>query len=542
MDEQAVTVRDDLVALFPGQGSIGARAGVAWRHSAHWSVVDRVSEVAGVDVERLLLEADDTEVVRTDNAQLATFALSLVGYGELLDAGRRPRYFLGHSLGEFSALVAAGVVSLEDGARLIAVRGAAMARAAALAEGSMVAVMGGDDAARHQLSTLDGVWVANINGTGQIVLSGTREGLDDLLARHRELGWKRATPLPVGGALPLSPHGAGPGRARRGPRPGHLAQLGRRGDLQRGRSGARLPRRVARTHAPTAHLARGVPGGHVDAARDGARQRRTAPGRGAERADQAHSGLRRPVRARHTRRRPGGQPVNRHVLVTGASRGIGAAVARHFIDLGDTVTTLSRSNAAPAGAAKSYEVDVADADQVNEAIKQAIGEFGPLEVAVVNAGVTRDGLALRMTDEQWREVLSVNLDGAFYTARAALASMVRARRGSIIFMGSISPFMGVPGQANYAAAKAGLVGLARALAREVASRSITVNVVAPGLIDTDMTSDLGAARESMLAMIPIGRAGDPDEVAGVVGFLASNHARYITGAVIPVDGGLALGL
>ncbi len=123
-----------------------------------------------------------------------------------------------------------------------------------------------------------------------------------------------------------------------------------------------------------------------------------------------------------------------------------------------------------------------------------------------------------------------------------MASMVRARKGSIIFIGSISPFMGVPGQANYAAAKAGLVGLARALAKEVASRSVTVNVVAPGLIDTDMTTELGAARDSMFAMIPLGHVGQPSDIAGVVGFLASNHARYITGAVLPVDGGLALGL
>src|SRR6202034_3108015 len=127
-------------------------------------------------------------------------------------------------------------------------------------------------------------------------------------------------------------------------------------------------------------------------------------------------------------------------------------------------------------------------------------------VLVANAGVTRDGIAMRMSDEQWREVLSINLDGAFYTARAAMASMVRARKGSIIFIGSVSPFLGVPGQANYAAAKAGLVGLARALAKEVASRSITVNVVAPGLIDTDMTAELGAARDTMLAMIPLGHA------------------------------------
>ncbi|HEV3268712.1 MAG TPA: 3-oxoacyl-ACP reductase FabG [Acidimicrobiales bacterium] len=234
--------------------------------------------------------------------------------------------------------------------------------------------------------------------------------------------------------------------------------------------------------------------------------------------------------------------MSRHVIVTGASRGIGAAIAQLFIDQGDRVVALSRSGQAPEGCAKSFAVDVSDSKAVNEAVKAAIEEFGPVEVAVVNAGVTRDGLAMRMSDEQWRDVVSTNLDGAFYTARATMASMVRARSGSIIFIGSVSPFIGVPGQANYAAAKAGLVGLARSLAKEVASRSVTVNVVAPGLIDTDMTTDLGAAKDTMVAMIPLGHVGQPSDIAGVVGFLASNLARYITGAVIAVDGGLALGL
>ena len=233
--------------------------------------------------------------------------------------------------------------------------------------------------------------------------------------------------------------------------------------------------------------------------------------------------------------------MSRHVIVTGASRGIGAAIAEHFIALGDRVVALSRSGDAPAGCAKSFTVDVANSEQVTDAVKAAVGEFGPVDVAVLNAGVTRDGLAMRMGDEQWREVLSTDLDGAFYTVRAAMASMVRARQGSIIFIGSISPFVGVPGQANYAAAKAGLVGLARSLAKEVAARGVTVNVVAPGLVDTDMTSDLGASKDQMAALIPMGRVGQPSDVAGVVGFLASNHARYITGAVLCVDGGLALG-
>ena len=234
--------------------------------------------------------------------------------------------------------------------------------------------------------------------------------------------------------------------------------------------------------------------------------------------------------------------MNRHVIVTGASRGIGAAIAQYFLDDGDRVVALSRSGAAPEGCALSLAVDVAYSSQVNDAVKQAIAELGPVDVAVINAGVTRDGLAVRMSDEQWREVLATDLDGAFYTARATIASMIRARSGSMIFIGSISPFIGVPGQANYAAAKAGLVGLARSLAKEVASRGVTVNVVAPGLIETDMTSDLGAAKDEMASMIPMGRIGQPSDIAGVVGFLASKHSRYITGAVIAIDGGLALGL
>jgi len=200
-DQTQLGFRDDVVALFPGQGSLGGGAGTEWQSPRFWEILARVSDAARLDVAKLLIGSTDEDVVRTDRAQIATFALSLVGYYDLIERGIRPRYLLGHSLGEFSALVASGLLSMEDGARLIGVRGAAMARAAAAAEGSMVALMGGDDGARDVLDGLEGVWVANINGTGQIVVSGTRAGLDDLLARHKELGWRRATPLPVGGAF-----------------------------------------------------------------------------------------------------------------------------------------------------------------------------------------------------------------------------------------------------------------------------------------------------------------------------------------------------
>ena len=234
--------------------------------------------------------------------------------------------------------------------------------------------------------------------------------------------------------------------------------------------------------------------------------------------------------------------MNQHVIVTGASRGIGHAIAQHFIDQGDRVVGLSRSGEAPSGCAKSIAVDVSNSEDVAAAVKVSIEEFGPVDTLVANAGITKDGLAMRMSDEQWRDVLSINLDGSFYSARAVIPSMIKARNGSIIFISSISPFVGNPGQANYAASKAGVVGLARSLATEVAGRGVTVNVVAPGLIDTDMTADIGAARDALLAMIPMGKSGKPEDIASVVGFLASNSARYVTGQIIAVDGGMSMGL
>lgn len=234
--------------------------------------------------------------------------------------------------------------------------------------------------------------------------------------------------------------------------------------------------------------------------------------------------------------------MNRTVLVVGASRGIGRAIAQTFLENGDTVVAWSRSGLAPDGVALSQQVDISDSQQVDQAHDKILASCGPLDVVVVNAGITNDGLAMRMKDQQWREVLATNLDGAFYVARRTIGDLVKKRAGSVIFISSVSPFVGVPGQANYAASKAGLVGLARALAGEVARRGVTVNVIAPGLIDTDMTRDLAGAKDVLLDRVPLGRIGESTDIAGVALFLASESSRYITGAVIPVDGGLAMGL
>jgi NAD(P)-dependent dehydrogenase (short-subunit alcohol dehydrogenase family) len=233
----------------------------------------------------------------------------------------------------------------------------------------------------------------------------------------------------------------------------------------------------------------------------------------------------------------------RVVVVTGASRGIGLAVAQWFAQRGDRVAALSSSGATVGAAALSRACDVADPSAVDEAFREVEAELGDVAVLVANAGITMDQLALRMTDDAWRRVLDVNLTGAFFCARRALRKMVRAHGGRIIFVSSVGAFVGLPGQANYAASKAGLVGLARALAREVASRGVTVNVIAPGLVDTEMLGAIGEERVAELgAMVPLGRLATPAEVADLVGYVASPAAAYMTGAVLPLDGGLSMGL
>ena len=233
--------------------------------------------------------------------------------------------------------------------------------------------------------------------------------------------------------------------------------------------------------------------------------------------------------------------MTRHVIITGANRGIGKALAQAFVAQGDKVSTIYRGGELPDGVTGAV-ADVTDTDAVNAAFDALEEQHGKVAVLVANAGVTRDGLLMRMTDQDFTDVLDVNLTGTFRCVRRAVQSMMRAKHGRIILIGSVVGLLGNPGQVNYSSSKSALVGMARSITREVGSRCITANVIAPGFITTDMTAQLSddvvAQYESA---IPVKRFGTTDEVAHAATFLASDQAGYISGAVIPVDGGLGMG-
>ena len=233
--------------------------------------------------------------------------------------------------------------------------------------------------------------------------------------------------------------------------------------------------------------------------------------------------------------------VSKSVLVTGGNRGIGRAIAEAFLEAGDQVAVTTRNGGAPDGAL-DVRCDVTDPESVEAAFKEIEEKHGPVEVLVANAGITRDTLLLRMSEDDWSSVIETNLTGTFRVAKRAAKGMLRLRRGRIVLISSVVGLLGSAGQVNYAASKAGLVGMARSMARELGSRSITTNVVAPGFVETEMTAVLPEEKQAEYkAQIPLGRYASVDEVAKVVRWVSSEEAGYITGAVIPVDGGLGMG-
>ncbi|MFF1414979.1 3-oxoacyl-[acyl-carrier-protein] reductase [Streptomyces sp. NPDC058289] len=238
--------------------------------------------------------------------------------------------------------------------------------------------------------------------------------------------------------------------------------------------------------------------------------------------------------------------MSRSVLVTGGNRGIGLAIARAFAEAGDKVAITYRSGEPPAELTAlgvlAVRCDITDSDQVDQAYKQVEDAHGAVEVLVANAGITKDTLLMRMSEDDFASVVDTNLTGTFRVVKRANRGMLRAKKGRVVLISSVVGLLGSAGQANYAASKAALVGFARSLARELGSRNITFNVVAPGFVDTDMTKVLNEEqRAGIVGQVPLGRYAQPEEIAAAVSFLASDNAAYITGAVIPVDGGLGMG-
>jgi 3-oxoacyl-[acyl-carrier protein] reductase len=231
----------------------------------------------------------------------------------------------------------------------------------------------------------------------------------------------------------------------------------------------------------------------------------------------------------------------RVVLVTGGNRGIGLSIAQAFAAGGDVVVISHRSGNPPEGL-EGVLMDVTNPESVSSAFKEIEERFGPVDILVANAGITKDGLSLRMSEEDFQSVIDTNLTGTFRTTQKVLSGMMKKKNGRVIFIGSVVGMLGSTGQVNYASTKSGLIGMARSFAREYGSRNITFNVVAPGFVETDMTAVLSEdLRAKYVAQIPLGRFSTTDEISGVVKFLASPEAAYITGALIPVDGGLGMG-
>ena len=235
------------------------------------------------------------------------------------------------------------------------------------------------------------------------------------------------------------------------------------------------------------------------------------------------------------------EATGRVVLITGGSRGIGLSTAKRFKALGDRVAITYNSSPPPEGFF-AVKCDVTSSADVDDAFKAVEQHFGTVEILVSNAGMTKDMLLLRMSEDDFTEVIDANLTAAYRVAKRAAQGMLKARKGRIIFVSSVVGLLGSAGQANYSASKSGLVGLARSIARELGSRSITANVVAPGPVATDMLAALSEdRREALTAAVPLGRLASPDEIAGTIAFLASADAAFVTGAIIPVDGGLGMG-
>jgi len=552
-----------LAFLFPGQGSqeVGMGRALAEASPGAAAVWAEADAALGFPLSRLCFEGPAEELALTANTQPAVLTVSVAAAAALAERGVTPDLAAGHSLGEYSALVVGGALGFAEAVRLVRRRGEFMQEAVPVGTGAMAALMGIDLPIAEQVCAEaaqgEVVGVANINSPGQIVVAGHRTAVERAVAGAGARGGKKSVILPVSA-------------------PFHCALMKPAAD----RLAAELDRVAVST--PRIRIVRNVDGGVTTSADEvkpflvqqvaspvrwtdctGHRVPRGGPGAGADRPAQAHPRRRArppgggPCLAGQGGGRPGRGPgvseaktlAGKVAIVTGGNRGIGLAIARLLAEDGASVVVSGRDAArleatvkeleslgAPAMAVAADAAKREDADRLVEATRE---RFGRIDVLVNNAGITRDQLLVRMKDDDWDQVLDTNLRGVFLMTRAVGKVMMRQKSGRIINIASAAGAMGNPGQVNYSAAKAGVIGLTKAAGRELAHWNILVNAVAPGLIETDMAASIPAeAREAMLQQVPLKRIGQGREVAEVVRFLAGDGASYITGQTIHVNGGL----
>jgi [acyl-carrier-protein] S-malonyltransferase len=534
-----------LAFVFPGQGAqvVGMGRDLADAFPAARAVFDEVDEALGEKLSALIWEGEQDALTLTANAQPALMATSLAAMRALEAEGVTPSaaaFVAGHSLGEYSALAAAGALGVADCARLLRIRGRAMQEAVPVGMGAMAALLGLDfDTARavaEEAAQGEVCQAANDNDPGQVVVSGHKAAVERAVEIARAKGAKRAVLLPV----------SAPFHCALMQPAAHAMQAA----LSEVTITAPAVPLVANVRAQAVSDPADIRALLVEQVTGAVRWRESVQFMSSAGvteiweigAGKALSGMVRRINRAIACR------AIATALITGASGGIGAAIARALHGAGATVA-LSGTRTGPLEAlagelgsrAHVLPCDLGDAAAVEALPGQAIAAMGSLDILVNNAGITRDQIFMRMSDDEWDEVLRVNLTSAMRLCRAAVRPMMKARWGRIVNIGSVVGAIGNPGQANYAAAKAGLAGMTKSIAHEVAGRGITANVVAPGFIATPMTDKLTDAQKAALgARIPAGRMGTPEEVAAAALYLSGPDAGYVTGTVLHVNGGLAM--
>ncbi len=555
--------------LFPGQGAqtIGMGRDLAEGWPAARAVFDEVDAALGEKLSAVIWEGDIADLTLTENAQPALMATSLAAVRALEAEGVEigaAAFVAGHSLGEYSALCAAGSLSVADAARLLRLRGAAMQAAVPVGVGAMAAVLGLDfeaaSAVAAEAAEGEVCEAANDNDPAQVVLSGHKAAVERACEIAKARGAKRALMLPVSAPFHcalMQPRGGGDGGGAGGG--GDRAALRAAGVEREGGGGGRprgdpaaaggagdRPRALARERGLHGRERRDRDGRGrrgQGAERDGPADREGDRGAGGERAGRCAQ-----PRGSLKRGRDMFDLTGKSALVTGASGGIGGAIARALHAQG-AVVALSGTRVGPleelAGALGErvhvLPCDLSDGEAVAALPKRAAEAMGAVDILVNNAGITRDQLFMRMSDADWDAVIAVNLTSVMRLSRGVLRGMMKARWGRIVNISSVVGVTGNAGQANYTAAKAGVIGMSKSLAAEVAGRGITVNCVAPGFIATPMTEGLTDEQKAKIsANIPAGRMGTPEEIAASVVYLAAEEAGYVTGQTLHVNGGLAM--